>query len=262
MSLLGVSTLVCPLHSSSSVLRITCGTCEYVPATTTVEPTMLNARNARQISYNVPIGWPGGAGFEMDVFVEPDHVSFQQLSFMEDVSSGDTIDGYFTNVVFSAVWHHSEDRGALVWHNIQGENFFFHDLATMGDTLIRPWAHGTIVWRIPIRWRDKNETATPVLTLSPSINQTFTMSDSGCLRAANTITGSRETQMEPNTGRKGCNLHEKNSFSCHCRNVSFLNVTCLLQSSGRRQGAKPCSLPGEDLLLAQDCSRKPPKVHK
>ena len=145
---------------------------------------MLEARNAVQLPFSVPIGWPGGAGFEMDIFVKPDNVSFQQLAFKEDISSDDTIDGYFTNAAFSAVWHHSEDRGAGVWHNVQGENFFFHDQATMGDTLIRPWAPGIIVWRIPIRWRDKNAMSAPMMNLPPNIEQTFTMSGNGCLRTA------------------------------------------------------------------------------
>ena len=184
MPLMGVDTLICPLHSASSVLRISYDSCEYEPATAVIEPAMLEARNAIQLPFSVPIGWPGGAGFEMDIFVKPDHVSFQQLAFMEDISSDDTIDGYFTNVAFSAVWHHSEDRGAGVWHNVQGENFFFHDQATMGDTLIRPWSPGIIVWRIPIRWRDKNATSAPVMNLPPNIEQTFTMSGSGCLRTA------------------------------------------------------------------------------
>lgn len=184
VSLMGVDTLVCPLRSASSVLRISYDSCEYEPATAVIEPEMVEAGNAVQLPFSVPVGWPGGAGFEMDIFVKPDYVSFQQLAFMEDISSDDTIDGYFTNVAFSAVWHHSEDRGAGVWHNVQGENFFFHDQATMGDTLIRPWSTGLIVWRIPIRWRDKNATSAPVMNLPPNIEQTFTMSGSGCLRTA------------------------------------------------------------------------------
>ena len=182
--LMQVDTLTCPLSAASPVLKISCNSCEYVPESLVVEPLSIEARNARQIPFDVPIGWPGGVGFAMDLFIKPDHVSFKQLSFVEDMSTDDTIDGYFTNEVFSAVWHHTPDRGACEWHDVQGENFFFTDRAAMGDVLVRPWYAGVIAWRIPIKWRGKGDINGQTFPLPPNIDQVFTISDSGCLRVS------------------------------------------------------------------------------
>jgi hypothetical protein len=177
------SYFTCPSIAMTDVLTVYCrGVC-FVPETQVVMPSMVIARNPVEIKYDVGYGFPGGAGMQMDLYVIPEDVSFQWLSFMEVPSTNSVIDGYFSNNVFSAMWYHTEERGAGEWHGIQPENFFFSDTAAMGDKLLVPWSSGRIYWSIPVRGKRKSDDYIVVDDMI-EYQQKFEISSSGCLRVS------------------------------------------------------------------------------
>ncbi len=116
----------------------------------------------------------------MDLYIMPDTVSFQALEFWERSAYDSTIEGYFTNVAFQAVWYHDTNMCAGVWHRISGSNFWFNDTAQMGDELITPVSPGRLVWHIPVDWRKWGD-PTLIRQDFKSVDQTFEMSGTGRL---------------------------------------------------------------------------------
>ena len=172
--------LTCPFLSASGICSISMGGATCTPAVQVLEPTGIEARNAYRLSYSVPTNSPGGVGFAMDLYIMPDTVSFQSLEFWERPALDSTIEGYFTNASFQAVWHHDTSMGAGVWHGVSSLNYWFADTAQMGDELILPASPGILVWHIPIDWRKKDDPAF-VHQDFKSVDQTFEMSATGRL---------------------------------------------------------------------------------
>ena len=177
------SDILCPYYSASKIVKIQVSDAIYEPNILVLMPTGVEARNPRMLSFSVPVNSPGGAGFQMDLHILPDTVSFQALEFWEratDAAESSTIEGYFTNVAFSAVWHHTTNMSAGVWHKIGDDNFWFTDNAQMGDELITPVCSGSLVWHIPIDWRSSNNQAIQHTDFK-TVDQRFEMSDTGRL---------------------------------------------------------------------------------
>ena len=116
----------------------------------------------------------------MELYIMPDTVSFQALEFWERPTYNSTIEGYFTNQAFYAVWYHDTNMCAGVWHRISGSYFWFNDAAQMGDELIMPVYPGRLVWHIPIDWRKWGD-STLIHQNFKSVDQTFEMSATGRL---------------------------------------------------------------------------------
>ena len=172
--------VTCPFQSASGICEISVGGATHTPDVEVLEPTGIEARNAHKLSYSVPPNSPGGAGFSMDLHIMPDTVSFQALEFWERPAYDSTIEGYFTNQAFQAVWYHNTNMGAGVWHKIGDANFWFNDGAQMGDELITPVCPGRLVWHIPVDWR---RWCDPTLIHQDfkNVDQTFDMSGTGRL---------------------------------------------------------------------------------
>ncbi|MCQ2394623.1 MAG: hypothetical protein MJ249_10085, partial [Kiritimatiellae bacterium] len=173
----------CPFHSSESIVNMVFRGQTYCPITRVIEPQAIEARNAEHLEFEVDVGRPGGVGFQMDLHILPGHVSFTALDFVEVPSNDSTIEGYFTNRVFSGMWYHTVERGAGERHRIQSENFWFTDLATMGDELILPCSNGRLVWNIPIEWMSHEDEGVNTHRIG-TIPQTFTMDSDGTLRVS------------------------------------------------------------------------------
>ena len=173
--------LDCPTIQMSDILSIDYRDVSYSVLSQVFAPSMIVARNPKELKFDIAYGYPGGVGMQMDLYILPDTVSFQWLSFMEEPSMESVVDGYFTNNVFSSVWYHTEDRGAGEWHDIKPENFFFTDVAMMGDQLILPWSEGRIYWNIPIKGKRKRDDR---IVVDDTINygQEFSMNADGRLR--------------------------------------------------------------------------------
>ena len=172
--------VTCPFQSASGICEISVGGATCAPEVQVLEPTGIEARNPHRLSYSVPANSPGGAGFYMDLYIMPDTVSFQALKFWERPSLNSTIEGYFTNSAFQAVWYHDENMGAGDWSGIGDANFWFTDAAQMGDELITPVCPGILTWHIPIDWRSRDNPSV-IRQGFKSVDQTFEMSASGRL---------------------------------------------------------------------------------
>ena len=172
--------VICPFQAVSGICSISVGNATHTPAVQVFEPTGIEARNPHRVSYSVPQNSPGGAGFYMELYIMPDTVSFQALEFWERSTYNSTIDGYFTNAAFQAVWYHDTNTGAGVWHGVGDSNFWFTDYASMGDELIVPVCPGRLVWHIPIDWRSATD-PTIINQDFMSVDQAFEMSATGRL---------------------------------------------------------------------------------
>ena len=172
--------VTCPFQSASGICEISVCGATYTPMVQVLEPTDIEARNPHRLSFAVPVNSPGGAGFEMDLHIMPDTVSFQALEFWERPNLASTIVDYFTNTAFQAVWYHDTSMGAGVWRRISGSNFWFKDAAQMGDELITPVYEGRLVWHIPVDWRKADDPTLIHQNFKP-VDQTFEMSGTGRL---------------------------------------------------------------------------------
>ena len=172
--------VICPFQTVPGICSISVGNATHTPAVQVFEPTGIEARNPHRVSYSVPQNSPGGAGFYMELYIMPDTVSFQALEFWERSTYNSTIEGYFTNAAFQAVWYHDTNMGAGVWHGVGDSNFWFTDCASMGDELIVPVYPGRLVWHIPIDWRSATD-STIINQDFKAVDQTFEMSDTGRL---------------------------------------------------------------------------------
>ena len=177
------SDILCPYSAASKIVKIQVSNATYEPDILVLEPTSVEARNPRMLSFTLPAKTPGGAGFQMNLHILPDTVSFQALEFWERASEApesSTIVGYFTNVAFSAVWYHNTNMLAGVWHRVGDDNFWFTDSAQMGDELIIPVYPGSLVWHIPIDWRVHDNVDTLHRDFK-IVDQSFEMSNTGRL---------------------------------------------------------------------------------
>ena len=134
---------------------------------------------------------------DLEVYVQPETVSFCGIA-MEEIPSTTGIHlGYFSSLYFSDVWYHTTDRGAGDWHNIGWDNSWGTDHAWLGEELPRElpngemtfdmsqgsWSEGTLVWNITWGWADHGaESGTlPVKSISLPYNQTFSFDGYGTL---------------------------------------------------------------------------------
>ena len=177
------SDISCPYYPASKIVKMQVSDATYEPNIFVLMPTGVEARKPHELSYSVPVNSPGGAGFQMDLHILPDTVSFQALEFWEralETFESSTIEGYFTNWAFRCVWYHNTNMSAGVWHRIGDDNFWFTDNAQMGDELITPVCSGRLVWHIPIDWRS-NSNPTIQYTDFKCVDQQFEMTDTGRL---------------------------------------------------------------------------------
>ena len=172
--------ITCPFHVALGICSVSVGGATYTPAVQVLEPTGIEARRPQRLSFSVPVNSPGGAGFSMELYIMPDTVSFQALEFWERPAYNSTIEGYFTNQAFQAVWYHDTNMCAGVWHGISDSNFWFTDYAQMGDELITPVYPGRLVWHIPVDWRSVTDSTLTHQDFK-SVDQTFEMSATGRL---------------------------------------------------------------------------------
>ncbi|MGN0888776.1 MAG: hypothetical protein ACI4UY_07845 [Kiritimatiellia bacterium] len=174
---------VCPMESTAGIIQVKIGDESYMPATQVLMPSHIEVREGEELHFPVMAGYPGGVGFAMDLHVMPDTVSFRALEFIEQPSDDSIVEDYFLNPNLSALWYHDEDKGAGVWRSIQNENFWFHDVASMGDQLPLPCSRGRIVWNIPVEWREKDDVDSPLRRLAV-VPQSFVMAADGTLRVS------------------------------------------------------------------------------
>ena len=162
---------------------------DYTPVFEVIEPTGVRVGSAREKAFAAAVSNEAGwVGMDLDLYLEPDYVSFEGLYCQEvpETSEGIAPTGYFTNEVFSAIWHHTVERGAGVWLPIRNDNMMFQDEAKCGEWLPSGWSDGTITWRIPVAIGEIGDDGSyrQVYELSTPYYQTFSMNSNGVLRVS------------------------------------------------------------------------------
>ena len=187
----------CPLTIDDSVLYYEIDGDAYDLELKIVEPERIVAIDPVVKDFSVPENMAGGAGMNLKIYIHPLSVSFSRISMEEVPSWNGNFGGYFTNVYFSNVWHHTVEMGAGKWVNIDPYNYWDTDRAWMGDILPRElsngemtsdlhdgaWRSGTLIWRIPWGWQEVNAQIgdVPIKTLGTRYDQVFEINQSGTL---------------------------------------------------------------------------------
>ena len=186
----------CPTENYLDVggLTMECnGETIYLFNTITIPPSGIEAWHCVGYDFGIPAGVAGGAGMLLNLHVLPDYVSFSNIALAEVPTTTGVPSGYFTNSVFSAVWHHTTEMGAGEWYRIIGinGNYWFDDKPRMGDVFYPretlEWADGTIVWDVPVAWDigSKPDASKTYDRQLPIIyRQTFNFSSGGTLRVS------------------------------------------------------------------------------
>ena len=144
-----------PFNEVDNFLKFTVLDTEFASAFKVVEPNGVCVRNGRELLYSdAVVNKAGWVGMVLDLVVLPTNVCFSALHIMEVPEDKDKIVpvGYFSGEEFSAIWHHTEEMGAGVWHRVQRDNHFLNDEARCGEGLPDNWSNGQITWKIPVAW--------------------------------------------------------------------------------------------------------------
>jgi hypothetical protein len=182
---------LCPYFgANSSVIFSIIGTENYFTSyLKVIEPSGVAVKYAREILYpNAFVSQAGWAGMMLDLVVLPTNVCFSAIFIMEvpEESAGIAPTGYFTNSVFSAVWHHTVEMGAGMWYRVQRDNHFLEDYAECGEGLPAGWGNGEIKWEIPTAWGYKSLGGEDYVSkvFGMPYYQVFTLNDSGDFRVS------------------------------------------------------------------------------
>ena len=185
----GNAVLRSPFESEiNGLVLVFGGGISYAPNIETIEPTGLVVTVAREIAYPEAVSNQAGwVGMTLDMYVVPTNVCFGAISVVEvpEYGMGIPPTGYFTNEVFSSIWHHTEMLGAGEWHELRNDNFFMPDHAYYGRNLPNDdWCDGQITWSIPTAWGyiPNGETQYVAHEFGSVYFQIFTMNPNGVLR--------------------------------------------------------------------------------
>jgi hypothetical protein len=177
----------CPFYGIDKFLNFTVLDTEFASAFKVEVPNGVCVRNARELLYSdAVVNKAGWVGMVLDLVVLPTNVCFSALHIMEVPENKDKIApiGYFSREEFSAIWHHTEERGAGVWHRVQRDNHFLNDEAQCGEELSDNWSDGQITWKVPVVWGhiENGSEDCRQNEFGNTYYQIFTMSSNGTLR--------------------------------------------------------------------------------
>ena len=187
----------CPLTSDGSILHHDVGSSRYDFDLTIFEPTGMVARLPYARDFGIATNYAGGAGMNVEIYVQPETVAFNGIAMEEIPSLEGVHNGYFSNINLSNLWYHTTTRGAGKWFDVRDGNFLCNDRAWMGDELPRElpngsmtndlsvgeWSNGLLVWNITWGWgeRGSKKGDPPAKAMTVRYDQTFTFDQYGTL---------------------------------------------------------------------------------
>ena len=193
----GHANYLCPITDDGSVLSYRVGTSRYQVDLVFIEPTGIVARSPVAYNFHVPENSSGGVGMGLDLYVQPETVSFAGIAMEEIPSTEGLHQGYFSNVYFADEWYHTTEMHAGRWIPIKPDNLWETDHVMMGGQLPRElsngemtydpnqgqWSAGLLVWDITWGWttNDCEAGAVPVRSMPVHYNQTFHVTSNGTL---------------------------------------------------------------------------------
>ena len=161
--------LIAPLNAIENPIIGSCGNVTYRPNLTVVEPQGILPRNVRPNCRTNELGRAGWTGLFMDLYVTPLDVSFSQIAVEEVPCTQGSRHGYFEHVDFSDMNSHTRANGAGGWNNVNSNNLFDEDDASVDELPRMRWDHmivtypdptvgwlnGYFEWNIPYGWNVK-----------------------------------------------------------------------------------------------------------
>ena len=154
---------------------------EYRPYISVVEPAGVICLTAEvsPTSFSTPAGVAGG--FEMildDITLLPLDVSFGRLYVEEVPTENATFFGYFDQAFFvTNSASHFYGQGAGLWVGVSDNNVLrVRDRVSVGSAP-RPWAHGGMIWPIPMGWHTNNVQlgTAPLKEIPANVRSVYTM---------------------------------------------------------------------------------------
>jgi hypothetical protein len=159
----------CPLVPAERPLHASIGDVEHTPELTVIAPQGVEARQVMHNCKTNHLGEAGWTGMYLKLYVLPMDVSFSNIAIEEVPCDRGIRDGYFTHVDFSDMASHTRSNGAGIWCEVDSENGFMDDDASIDGLPRMRWDHmivndpdpsvgwlsGYFSWDIPYGWNDK-----------------------------------------------------------------------------------------------------------
>ena len=156
----------------------------YNPSLTVVEPTGFRSANVGYETLARPVGCPGGIVLAQDFHLVPEFVSFGNLS-VEEVPwlQGGSCEGYFSRPSEAAYRYHTEATGAGNWMYVNPINHYVGRDRAGRRAITNDWSAGTLVWDIPIGWKERGSGGEAYgMTSSPFMQQVLRLDANGTVR--------------------------------------------------------------------------------
>ena len=186
----------CPLYACENPIKAVVGDIELIPNISVHEPQGVIAKNVTFKDYGVHPGRAGYVGMELDVYISPFDVSFEEIDVEEVPNENGSHVGYFAMSYFSNIWYHTSGNGAGNWIKIKEDNYFGIDLAAYTESIpkvyltgldeedILGWYYGYLSWHIPYGWRSSKPNGSAVLPykhFAQDTRQELTLESNGTL---------------------------------------------------------------------------------
>ena len=186
----------CPLYSLINPVKAKVDEVELIPDIQIVEPQDIVALNTTFKDYGIHPGVAGYVGMELDVYISPFDVSFEEIDIEEVPNERGSHIGFFASSNFSNIWYHTSLNGAGNWINVGKDNYFARDLAAYTGAIPKVyltgldgmntlgWYYGYISWDVPFGWRRKKTGGKydlPYKQFAHDTEQEFVLEDDGTL---------------------------------------------------------------------------------
>ena len=193
----GISTYYsCPLYSVHNPIKVMIGDVELIPYVSVVEPQSIKVENTIFKDYGVHPGIAGYVGMELDLYVSPFDVSFEEIDVEEVPNANGVHIGFFAAANFSNTWYHTSGNGAGSWLGVKADNYYAKDLAAYTESIpkvyltsingmdVLGWYYGFISWEVPYGWRQKKlggKNELPYKQFAQDTKQEFVLDSEGTL---------------------------------------------------------------------------------
>ena len=174
-----------PLSSDEKpALCLSYGGATYYPALSVVEPHGFRSENVAYETLPRPSGYPGGIVLAQDFHLCPEYVNFRNLSVQEfPWSQGGFCEGYFARPSEAGSRYHTEDNGAGKWMYVNPVDHYVGRDRAGRRAITNDWCSGTLVWEIPIGWKQRESTGGVYkISSSPFPQQILRLDENGTMR--------------------------------------------------------------------------------
>ena len=174
-----------PLSSAETpALCLSYGGATYYPSLSIVEPHGFRSENVAYETLPRPDGYPGGIILAQDFHLCPEYVNFRNLSVQEfPWRQGGFCEGYFARPSEAGSRYHTEDNGAGNWMYVNPMDHYVGRDRAGRRAITNDWCSGSLVWDIPIGWKQRDSTGGVYkISSSPFPQQILRLDENGTMR--------------------------------------------------------------------------------